>query len=164
MSVHRALVSHSCIVVEALDSVFLVVWTGNEPVAEELRSAIAACKEHAREWHPCGLIVGVPPTMGIPSDEIRSLIQIEVRALDPFLSCGATLITRKGLMGIAHRAIVSAMQLVSRPTHPERIFPSTEEAAEFVHKTLLESGGHAPTVSAMVETYEALRSRVSATA
>jgi hypothetical protein len=94
----------------------------------------------ARGLGRCATIVVIHPDTPLPSAEVRGAVQVEMRKLDPFVVCGATVLGRDDLTGTALRAVASTLQLLNRPTHPERIVGTGQEAVAFVHGLLAKHG------------------------
>ena len=113
-------------------NVLLAVWTGSPPRAEDVRTCGAAMLQRAKALGRCALLVRIAPSMALPDEATRESIQVTVRKLDPYLVCGATVIPQEGIAGTAMRAVVSTLQLLSRPKHPEKIFATSKQAAVFL--------------------------------
>lgn len=154
MRKHQTLAARPSLVVGAADCVLLAVWTGAAPRAEDVRSCAAAMLQRAKSLGRCGLVVAVHPMMPLPDEPIREVIQTEVRKLDAYLVCGATVIARDGLVGTAQRAITSTLQLLARPKHPEKVVASGAEAARFVHGELARLRGEAPSAGDINAAYD----------
>ncbi|MFO0589767.1 MAG: hypothetical protein U0441_19665 [Polyangiaceae bacterium] len=128
--------SRPSLFVAAADPVIYAAWTGTTPRLEDASLALATAVAHARAQRQCGLFVVLHPDMPLPDAAIRDVIQLEMRKMDPYVLAGATVLTRDGFRGTAMRAIVSTAQLLSRPTHPEKIVSTPKEAAAFLQKTM----------------------------
>lgn len=154
MSSLRVLVSRPSILVVTADPVIYSVWTGAVIRTEDATAALATAVAHARAQRQCGMVVAMHPDMPLPDADIREVLQLEMRKMDPYIVGGATVLTRDGLRGTAMRAVISTMQLLSRPTHPEKIVSSPKEAAVFLQKTLSQKLSRSPTVEEIVSNYE----------
>jgi hypothetical protein len=154
MTKHQTLASRPSLVVGVLGCILLTIWTGEAPRLEDVRACSAALLQRAKSLGRCGMVVAVHPTMPLPEEPIRAAIQAEVRKLDPYLVCGATVISRDGLAGTAMRAVTSTLQLLSRPRHPEKIVASGAEAARFLHGELTRHLGSAPSADDITAAYD----------
>lgn len=152
---YRLLARRPSLVVGAVGPVLLVAWTGVAPREDDVLACLPPLLREARAAR-CGMIVAIHPGMPLPSDAVRKLIQEEVRKLDPLLVAGATVIERGGFGGAAARAVASTMQLVSRPSHPEKIVSSGVEAARFVTTELEKHGAATVAADTIARSYEAI--------
>jgi hypothetical protein len=159
----QTLAARPSMVVGMLDCILFAVWTGEAPRAEDVRACSAAMLQRAKSLGRCGQIVAIHPSMPLPGEAIREAIQTEVRKIDPYLVCGATVISRDGLAGTAMRAVTSTLQLLSRPKHPEKIFASGAEAARFVHGELARQVEGTPDAASIAAAYEEITSHAWST-
>lgn len=156
----RVLVTRPSLVLAVADSVLFAVWTKVAGRPEDLLACLPLALQQAKALKQCGLVVALHPEQPLPDGPFRDVIKTEMRKLDPYLLCGATVLLRGGLLGTAMRAVVSTLQLLSRTTHPERIVASGAEAARFVHDVLVRQLDKAPSEKAIAEGYEELTKRV----
>lgn len=156
MTTHQVLISRPSMVVGALETVLFAVWTGISARAEDVRACNAVTLQRARALKRCALVVAIHPSMPLPGEDVRSIIQEEARKLDPYLVCGVTVITSEGLVGTAMRALVSTLQLLSRPRHPEKVMASGALAVAYVHRELAREHPGAPTEAALAQAYDAI--------
>ncbi|MBK8255788.1 MAG: hypothetical protein IPK82_24370 [Polyangiaceae bacterium] len=119
------------------------------PVADDVRACAQAMLQKAKSLGKCALIVVVSPLMPLPDHDARAVIQAEVQKLDPYVICGATVISDPGLAGSAKRAVVSTMQLITRPRHREKIVGTSMDAGRFVASELLRVDPSSPTTTAI---------------
>ncbi len=152
----RTLVTRPCLVIAVADPILFGVWTGVQPRPEDVTAVMSSALSYARSVKQCAMLIGIPPAQPLPTSEVRDAIQTEMRKLDPYMICGATVLTRDGFLGTAMRAVVSTLQLLSRPTHPEKIFGSSREASLFLHETLANRIQKAPSADTIAATYEDL--------
>ena len=150
----RVLVSRPSILVAAADPVIFGVWTGETARAEDVNAGLAAAVTHARALRQCVLLVAMHPDMPLPDTAQREIIQLEMRKMDPYLVGGATVLTRDGLRGTAIRAVISTVQLLSRPTHPEKIVATPREAAIFLQKAMSAKLDKPPSTEEILSAYE----------
>lgn len=150
----RILVTRPSLVVAAADPVLFGVWTGQPARPADITAALSVAVSHARTLKHCAIFVATHPDQPLPDAAVREIIQTEMRKLDPYLACGATVLTRDGFIGTAMRAVVSTLQLLSRPTHPEKIFGTPREAAAFIHGVLAPRMDSAPSTSDIMAAYD----------
>jgi hypothetical protein len=84
-------------------------------------------------------------------DDVRDLLQRELRELDPQTICSAAVITRDGFFGSALRAAVGTMQLLSRVTHPTKTFQRVDEAVRWVRAQHEQQSRPAPGEATLLE-------------
>ncbi|MFO0553333.1 MAG: hypothetical protein U0271_33425 [Polyangiaceae bacterium] len=109
------------------------------------------------------LFVTVPKGATLPDDETRNVIKGHMQRLQGSLVCGATVIEEPGLTGVAQRAVVSTLQLLSRPNHPEKTVSNVDDAAEFIVTQWRRAKRESEfTVSEIVSAYQRLRTQASA--
>lgn len=154
----RSLVRTESLVLAVLDSVLFGVFTGAEVQKAHVEEGIGALLEEARKIGKAGMLVA-HATTPLPKDDVRDAVQRNMARLDPYLCCGATVIAKEGFAGSAIRAVVSTLQILSRPTHPERTFANPEEAASFLVDQMARHHKNPPSASVIVATYEELTSR-----
>lgn len=156
MSRAYTLSTHPSMVVGTVQNVLVVVWRPTAPRVADLQAGGVVLLQRARQLGRCGLLVVTHPDQSIPDDAVRRAVRDEARRLDPHLVCGATVITKEGLAGTATRAITSTLQLLARPTHPEKIVASSREAASFLVAELTRAGEKAPTADMILEACDKL--------
>lgn len=150
---YQTAVVRPSIVAGTLGCMLVSAWRGVTPRAEDMRACSAVLLQRAKALGRCGLLVVIHPDMPLPDDQVRQTILEEVRKLDPYILCGATIISRGGLAGTALRAVVSTLQLLTRTKHPERIFAAIPEAARFLHSELSSKVEQSPSVEEIVAAY-----------
>lgn len=146
---YQSLLARHSLVVGYAANVIVAVWTGKPPLSEDVRACAQAMLQKAKAMGKCALIVVVSPLMPLPDHDTRVVIQTEVQKLDPYLICGATIISDPGLAGAAKRAVVSTMQLITRPRHREKIVGTSMDAGRFVSAELLRVDPSSPTTTAI---------------
>ena len=151
----RILERNSSLLIGVVDSLLAAAWTGRDPSAAEVATALEVCANAAMggRW---GLLVCAPANCPLPSEAVRATIEKGMKKLDPYIVVGATVIERGGFLGSAMRALVSTLQLLVRPQHPERTFASCEPAAAYLHAELTKSQVVAPSVVTMIDAYHQL--------
>lgn len=145
--------------VAAADPVIFGVWTSAALRAEDASAALASAVAHARGLRQAGIVVAMHPDMALPDTAVRDIIQLEMRKMDPYLAVGVTILTRDGLRGTAMRAVISTVQLLSRPTHPEKIVASPRDGILFLQKTLALKVDKAPSVEEILTVYDEVTRR-----
>lgn len=156
MSRAYTLSTHPGMVVGTIRNILVFVWKGTAPRVADVQAASAVLVARARQLGKCGLLAVVHPDQPVPDDAVRRAVRDEVRKLDPHVVCGATVITKDGLAGAAMRAVTSTLQLLARPSHPERIASSAREAAAFLVEEMTRAGEKVPPAEVIVEGYEKL--------
>ncbi len=154
MNAPRLIVTRPSLSVFFAEPVLLGVWAGKAPRPEDVSACMASAFQQAKAAKRCAMIVAIHPDMPLPDSKVREVVQAEMKKLDPYLICGATVLGHGGLLGTAMRAVTSTLQLLTRPSHPERIVGSGREAAAFVHSVLVKQGGSAPAMEEILTTYE----------
>lgn len=150
----RILTSRPSLVLAAADPLLFGLWTSQQARPADVTAVLSAAVSHARTLKHCAIVVATHPETPLPDAAVRETIQTEMRKLDPYLVCGATVLTRDGFIGTAMRAVVSTLQLLSRPTHPEKIFGTSREAAAFLHGVLVQRMSSAPSTADIVAAYD----------
>lgn len=156
----RILVTRPCLVLAVADPVLFGVWSGVQARPEDVTSVMSSALTYARSSKQCALFIATHPDQPLPTAEVREVIQTEMRKLDPYLLCGATVLMRDGFLGTAMRAVVSTLQLLSRPTHPEKIFATGADAAAFLHGILAQRLDKAPSTEAITAAYDEVTRKV----
>ncbi|MEZ4309743.1 MAG: hypothetical protein R3F14_17035 [Polyangiaceae bacterium] len=153
---HQVHSARPSLVIASHGPVLFGVWTGIEPRADDLRHGTAILLQRARARGGAALIVGLPPGMPLPNPEIRTILIAELSKLGAHTHCGATVIPGEGFARSALRAAVSTLQLLVRVRHPEKIFSTAKEAAQFVHTHLVRLQKEAPPADDLASTFEEL--------
>lgn len=156
MSRAYTLSTHPSMVVGTVQNVLVVVWRATAPRVADLQAGSAILLQRAKQLGRCALLVVTHPDQSIPDDAVRRTVRDTVKKLDPHLVCGATVITKEGLAGTATRAVTSTLQLLTRPSHPEKIVASSREAASFLVAELTRAGEKAPTADMVLEACDKL--------
>ncbi|MFO0552320.1 MAG: serine/threonine-protein kinase [Polyangiaceae bacterium] len=108
------------------------------------------------------LLVCISKGAQLPDERVRKVIQSRIRHLDDNLVCGATIVEEPGLSGVAQRAVVSTLQLLSRPRHPEKTVARITDAAEFIVGQWRRARREELSTSEVLACFGELRSRADA--
>ncbi len=158
----RVLEEQPCGLITAFDRIVVAAWTAI-PIDELMAaSLLRAGQREAERQGKIAILVVLPPDSPMPTDAVRKRIQEDMRRMDPFVVCGATVIDKAGFRGSALRAVVSTMQLIARPTHPEKVFASAEEAVHFIRGELQRAGFDPPLPLDVLTWYRAIVDRARA--
>ena len=152
----RVLEEQPCGLITAFDRVIFAAWSAvpsNDAMAARM---LDASHREAERQGKVALLVALSHGAPMPSDTVRNTIQVEMRKLDPFLICGATVIDKAGFRASALRAVVSTMQLISRPKHPEKVFASAAEAVHFIRAELQLAGVEPPLSTDLLLSYQSI--------
>ncbi len=135
-SIAKLLADTTGLLVGALPGVLFTIWKPVVATGAHVTAAVDAVVAHVGQaeqgrgkW---AVLVGISAHVPLPGEDVREAVQREMRRLDPYLFCGATVIERAGLGGVAQRSVVSTLQLLTRPKHPEKVFADCDQAAEFI--------------------------------
>lgn len=143
----QVLLVRPSLLVGAAGPIVVGVWRAVAPRAEDVRAVVVPMLQHVKSRKQAAIMAVTHPTVPSPDTETRRAIVHEMRKLDPHLLCGATVVTRDGFAGTALRAVVSTLQLLAAPKHPEKVFATTAEAARFVHGVLAKHLADAPSAA-----------------
>lgn len=164
MNAPRMIVTRPSLSIFFAEPVLFGVWARTAPRVADVSACMASAFQQAKAAKRCAMIVAVHPETPLPDSSVRDVVQAEMKRLDPYLICGATVLGHGGLLGTAMRAVTSTLQLLARPSHPERIVGSGREAAAFLHGILVKQGGTAPAMDEILATYEQVTRQVWDTA
>lgn len=164
MTAPRMIVTRPSLSIFYAEPVLYGVWARSAPRPEDVSACMSSAFQQAKAAKRCALIVAIHPDMPLPDASVRDVVTAEMKRLDPYIVCGATVLGREGFLGTAMRAMTSTLQLLSRPSHPEKIVGSGREAAAFVHGILAKQGGSAPSFDTIVAGYEHVTTQVWKTA
>jgi hypothetical protein len=157
----RLLALRPSIALGVIGNIVLGSWTRVCATVDDVQIAVAAARAEAEAQQRIGHVIVVHADTPLPDEKVRAAIQREMQRLDPRIVCGATVITREGFAGSAMRAVSSTLQLLSRPTHPEKIVATAREGIEFVRAGLARERLGAPTLDEAIAAYEEI-ARVAA--
>jgi len=160
MTAPRMLVTRPSLSIFYAEPLFFGVWARSAPRPEDVSACFSSTFQQAKAAKRSALIVAVHPDMPLPDASVRDVVTTEMRRLDPYIICGATVLGRDGFLGTAMRAVTSTLQLLTRPSHPEKIVGSGREAAAFVHGILAKQGGSAPSFDEIAAAYEQVTGQV----
>lgn len=150
----RTIASRPSLTVFLAEPILFGVWSAVASRQEDLVACMASALPQAKALKRCALIVAFHRSTPLPGADVRAVVQAEMKKMDPYLVCGATVLSQEGLAGTAMRAVTSTLQLLSRPTHPEKIVASGKEAAVFVHGVLAKLHPPAPSIEEILAAYE----------
>ena len=152
------LLARPSIVIGALDRVVFGLWLPVPSKIDDAREAVRASVDYLKSSakQDAGFIVAIHAKTAMPDEDLRAMIQREMPRLDPHVCCGATILARDGFAGAAVRAILSTMQLVTRPSHPEKVVASGDEAARYVAGERAKRGASSPSERAIADAFRVL--------
>lgn len=138
----RILVSTQAMLLGAAEPLLLLGWTGAPPTTLDAKRASAAHLPVAKAVgeRKAAMVVLIPPGMPLPDPTTRDALASEIIKILPYLAAGVSIASERGLRGVAVRAAISTMQLVTRVGHPERVVATIPEAAAFLHAELRKRG------------------------
>lgn len=155
----RVLEEQPCGLITAFDRVLICVWSPIPSDVPAVTRLLQASQREAERQGKIAFIVALQHDAPMPSEPVRKTIQDGMRKMDPMVICGATIIDKAGFRGSALRAVLSTMQLISQPKHPEKVFASAAEGVVFVRAEIQRAGVQPPSVRDLVDTYEATKER-----
>lgn len=142
----------------------LLIWVaqGHTNVAElqELRVLFGMLAKARGDEPHVSLIILYPSDSTMSGEERRVVTKLIEESKHRRLA-SATAVLATGVMAAVHRSILTGINLLVPPPHPNRITASIDEAISFVHPHVVKSSGPITQadVRAMIdELYEALKS------
>ena len=122
-----------------IDGFFLMRCFGNLS-SDDVRACLKAHTSALRHRpQGVGSVTVIDPTATMPSDETRRAInEVTKQTLEHALG-SATVVLGDGFWASAMRGVMTTINLVSNPRHPNKVFRHEAEAVEWVIKTLGES-------------------------
>ena len=158
----RVLEEQPCCLLTAFDRVIVTAWSPKPSDEAAVSTLLDALLLEARRQGKVALLVALQYDSPLPSEGVRRKVQRELRKVDPFVICGATVIDKAGFRGSTFRAVVSGMQRLSRPKHPEQVFAQPEQGVEFIRTQLSLAGFAPPDASDLLNHYRATTERACA--
>ena len=107
------------------------------------------------------LVIVLPSDDRMDGDE-RSRMARLIRRWEKERIASATVILAQGLIGAMHRSVLTGLMMVAPPPHPAKVFGTIADAIAYLAPHLSTLGGsatHQATLGAVLELYEAFRSR-----
>jgi hypothetical protein len=160
----RTLARRESLSIGLFDAILFGAWAESPPRADDVEVCIDAALKEAKTLGRVAIVVALHTRTPLPDERVRAVIQKQMQRLDPFLCCGATVISREGFAGSALRAVAATLQLLSRPTHPEKIVSTGAEAAAFVCSKLALERPSAPAPNVVTDVYTAFTREIWAKA
>ncbi len=124
-------------------NVLLTVWRGDITVGALETSRVASHDLHAR--HPDGLVVFnvVSHLIPVPDGPVRRKASSVLGETGGHVRCTATVIEGEGFWVSTARAVVATITLLSRASHPHRVFATIDEAAQWAETFVVGDGARA---------------------
>lgn len=95
-----------------------------------------------------------------PGAELRAKMEKDAALLARFTACGATVHPGTGFGAATVRGVITALQLVSRSTHPEKVFASDESAIAWLAPKMADAGMRLDDPSEIGEAFRWVRANV----
>lgn len=113
-------------------NLFFVQWKG-----ETRLDAVRAMREHLTTFagrHPrsIGVLTIVGPSAPLPSSEVRAAIADTFKSLDAELRAYALVFEGQGFQAAATRGVMTGLALLIRPSSPNKVFSTVEDAARWL--------------------------------
>jgi hypothetical protein len=124
----------------ALRDLFIGVWRAKPPRGAA-RSFETALLSIGKRWSRVSLLNISEAGAELPDAEERASLLGALRRYQSQLQCAALVIEAKGLKGVAIRASVTSITMITRAGHPTGTFATVDEAAAWLTPHLLENGG-----------------------
>ena len=151
----RVLEEQPCCLLTAFDRVIVTAWSPKPSDEAAISTLLDALLLEARRQGKVALLVALQYDSPLPSEGVRRKVQRELRKVDPFVICGATVIDKAGFRASTFRAVVAGMQRLSRPKHPE-------QGVEFIRTQLSLAGFAPPEAADLLNHYRATTERACA--
>ncbi|MFO0615572.1 MAG: hypothetical protein U0414_23465 [Polyangiaceae bacterium] len=123
-------------------AVVVSVWRKEPfPIASS-RLAVEAMLAYGRTVAPTkvAVVVMLNPDVTPPNAELRAEMDRNARHLAAMTACGATIHSGTGFRAAAVRGVLTALQLVARSKHPEKVFTTDAAAAAWMTPLLRDAG------------------------
>jgi hypothetical protein len=124
-------------------NVLLTGWRGDITVAGLEVTRVASHDLHGR--YPDGLVVFnvVRTLIPVPDSPVRHKASAVLAETAGHVLCTATVIEGEGFWASAARAVVATITLVSRASHPHKVFATIEESADWAEPYVVDGGPRA---------------------
>jgi hypothetical protein len=157
----RILEEQPCCLLTVFDRVIVTAWSPIPSDEDAVAKLLNALLLEAQRQGKVALLVALLYDSPLPSEAVRRQVEAGLRKVDPFVICGATVIDKAGFRASALRAVVAAMQRISLPKHPERVFAQPEQGVEFIRMQLSDAGFAQPAAADLLHHYRAAVERAS---
>jgi hypothetical protein len=135
--------------------IFILIWRRNTTMAGVAR--LYECYgEHAKQGS-CAILTVIEQGAPMPSSEVRTALAKFLSGAADTLKISAVAFEGAGFRAAAVRGVVTGLTMLARQPFPHKIFPTVDQAAQWLGTSFAQAAGHNIDASALLNALREIR-------